>query len=138
MKNLKYPSSLILLCCIFSLSCRQITKIVDETFHPSDSLVQKYKNENHFGTNGEYKGTTKTSTTTSVLRSQEKIIVINGDTINTPGMELKAKEMFHDIELLKQQKSPATAKEIQKKVNEFLKEMKLPQGATINIDAEKR
>ncbi|WP_293305461.1 hypothetical protein [Pedobacter sp. UBA5917] len=137
MKNLKQFYSLIILFSLFTLSCKQITQSVDETFHPNDSLVKQYNKENHSGTNGEYTGTAKTSTITSVQRHQEKIIVINGDTINTPEMELKAKEMFHDIDLLKQQKSPETAKEIQKRVNQFLKEMKLPQGGLKNIDTEK-
>lgn len=137
MKDLKQFSSLIILLSLLSLGCRHITKSIDETFHPNDSLAKKYNKENHFGTNGEYTGTTKTITSTSVQHSQEKTIVINGDTINTPEMELKAKEMFHDIDLLKQQKSPATAKEIQKRVNQFLKEMKLPQGGLKNINTEK-
>lgn len=137
MKNLKQFSNLIILFSLLSLGCRHITKSIDETFHPNDSLAKKYNKENHFGTNGEYTGTTKTITSTSVQHSQEKTIVINGDTINTPEMELKAKEMFHDIDLLKQQKSPAMAKEIQKRVNQFLKEMKLPQGGLKNINTEK-
>ncbi|WP_316826156.1 hypothetical protein [Pedobacter miscanthi] len=136
MKNIKHFYSLIVLFSLLTLSCRQITQSVDETFHPNDSLVKKYNKENHFGTNGEYTGTTKTSTTTSVQRRQEKTIVINGDTVNTPEMELKAKEMFHDIELLKQQKDPVAAEKIQKRVNDFLKEMKLPQGAKTNIGIE--
>lgn len=137
MKNIKQFYSLIILFSLLTLSCRQITQSVDETFHPNDSLVKKYNQENHFGTNGEYTGNTKTSTTTSVQRREEKTIVINGDTIKTPEMELKAKEMFHDIELLKQKNDPSAAKEIQKRVNEFLKEMKLPQGGLKNIDTEK-
>jgi len=137
MKSLKQFYSLIILVSLFTLSCRQITQSVDETFHPNDSLAKKYNKENHFDTNGEYTGTTKISTTTSVQRQQEKTIVINGDTVNTPEMELKAKEMFHDIELLKQKNDPSAAKEIQKRVNEFLKEMKLPQGGLKNIDTEK-
>ncbi|MBE5318107.1 hypothetical protein IM793_02970 [Pedobacter sp. MR2016-19] len=137
MKNIKQFYSLIVLFSLFTLSCRQITKSVDETFHPNDSLAKKYNKENHFGTNGEYTGTTKTSTTTSVQRRQEKTIVINGDTIKTPEMELKAKEMFHDIELLKQKNDPSAANEIQKRVKEFLKEMKMPQGGLKNIDTEK-
>ncbi|QDW23528.1 hypothetical protein FFJ24_001260 [Pedobacter sp. KBS0701] len=137
MKNIKQFYSLIVLFSLLTLSCRQITKSVDETFHPNDSLAKKYNKENHFGTNGEYTGTTKTSTTTSVQRRQEKTIVINGNTVNTPEMELKAKEMFQDIELLKQKNDPSAAKEIQKRVNKFLKEMKMPQGGLKSIDTDK-
>lgn len=137
MKNLMQFHSLIVLLCLLGLSCRQITKSVDETFHPNDSLVKKYDQEQKFRENGVDKGITKSSSTTSVQRKQEKTIVINSDTVNTPEMELKAKEMLHDIELLKQKNDPSAAKEIQKRVNEFLKEMKLPQGDLKNIDTDK-
>lgn len=45
--------------------------------------------------------------------------------------------MFKDIELLKQKQSPATAKEIKKRVNRFLKEMKPEEGGLKTIDTEK-
>ncbi|WP_343523862.1 hypothetical protein [Pedobacter sp.] len=137
MKNRRKLYCLIALSGLLGLSCRQITKSVDETFHPNDSLVKKYDQENSLRENGEYKSDTKTSSSASIQHQQQKTIVINGDTVNTPEMELKAKEMFNDIESLKQQKSPATAKEIQKRVNKFLKEMKLQQGGLKTIDTEK-
>lgn len=137
MKNPTQFYSLFILFSLITLSCNHITKSIDETFHPNDSLVKKYNKENHFDSNGEYTASTKTSIASAVQRHQEKTIVINGDTINTPEMELKAKEMFHDIELLKQQKHPAAAKKIQKRVDEFLKEMKLPQGGLKNTKAAK-
>lgn len=137
MKNPKQFYSLFILFSLLTLSCNHITKSIDETFHPNDSLVKKYNKENHFDTNGEYTGSTKTSTATAVQRHQERTIVINGDTVNTPEMELKAKEMFHDIELLKQKNDPLAAKEIPKRVNKFLKEMKLPQGDLKNTDTDK-
>ncbi|TCD25517.1 hypothetical protein EZ456_15935 [Pedobacter psychrodurus] len=135
MKNLTNISSLMILCCFLGFGCKQIKKSVDETFHPNDSLVRKYNKENHFGTNGEYTGTTKT--TTSTQHHQEKIVVINGDTVNTTELQGKAKDLFHDIELLKQKQTPANGKEIQKRVNEFLKEMNLPPTGKKNIGAEK-
>ncbi|MFD2582291.1 hypothetical protein ACFSR6_07320 [Pedobacter vanadiisoli] len=137
MKNLKKLYCLIVLLSLLGSSCRQITKSIDETFHPNDSLVKKYDQEKGLRENGGYKGDTKTSSSTSIQHQQKRTIVINGDTVNTPEMESKAKEMFSDIESLKQQKSPATAKEIQKRVNKFLKEMKLPQGGLKTIDTEK-
>jgi hypothetical protein len=137
MKNLTYPSSLIIVCCIFSLSCKQINKSVDETFHPNDSLVKKYEKEKQFGTDGEYTGTTKTTTTTSIQYQRDKTVVVNGDTLRIDQMEDKAKELFHDLDLLKEQQSPADSKEIQKRVNKFLKEMKLPQTGLKNANIEK-
>ncbi|MGN7986620.1 hypothetical protein ACTJKC_04720 [Pedobacter sp. 22226] len=137
MKNPKQFYSLFILFSLLTLSCNHITKSIDETFHPNDSLVKKYNKENHFDTNGEYTGSTKTSTATAVQRHQERTIVINDDTVNTPEMELKAKEMFHDIELLKQKNDPLAAKEIQKRVNKFLKEMELPQGDLKKTDTDK-
>ncbi|TBO44379.1 hypothetical protein [Pedobacter kyonggii] len=137
MKNLTDISWLMILSCFLCLSCKQVTKSVDETFHPNDSLAKKYNEENRFGSDGEYTGTTKTTTTTSTTHHQEKFIVINGDTVNTPELQEKAKDLFHDIELLKQKQTPANSKEIQKRVNEFLKEMNLPQTGTKNITTEK-
>jgi hypothetical protein len=134
MKNLNNIQRLILLCCFLCMGCKQITKSVDETFNPNDSLVKKYEKENQFGTNREYTGTSKTTTTTQY---QNKTIIINGDTVKTDEMQDKAKALFHDIELLKQKQTPADGKEIQKRVNEFLKEMKLPQGSTTNMEVEK-
>lgn len=137
MKNVNNISSLIILSCFLCLSCKQVTKSIDETFHPNDSLVRKYNKENRFGSDGEYTGTTKTTTTTSTTHHQEKFVVINGDTVNTPELQNKAKDLFHDIELLKQKQTPANSKEIQKRVNEFLKEMNLPQTGAKNITTEK-
>lgn len=137
MKNLNNTFCLVMMCFFLCLGCKQITKSVDETFHPNDSLVKKYDQEKGLRENGGYKGDTKTSTTTTLQQQQEKTILINGDTVNTPEMESKAKEMFHDIELLKQKQGPANSKEIQKRVNEFLKDMNLPQPGTKNSNAEK-
>jgi hypothetical protein len=137
MKNLNNISSLIILCCFLGSGCKQITKSVDETFHPNDSLVKKYNKENQFGTNGAYTGTTKTTTTTSTVHHQEKFVVINGDTVKTPELQDKAKELFHDLEQLKQKQTPADSKEIQKRVNEFLKDMNLPQTGSKNSNTEK-
>ncbi|QNR85226.1 hypothetical protein H9N25_01620 [Pedobacter riviphilus] len=137
MKNLNNIFCLVMMCFFLCLGCKQITKSVDETFHPNDSLVKKYDQEKGLRENGGYKGDTKTSTTTTLQQQQEKTIVINGDTVNTPEIQEKAKDLFHDIELLKQKQTPANSKEIQKRVNEFLKEMNLPQTGAKNIDAEK-
>jgi len=137
MNNLNNISRLIILSCFLCLSCKQVTKSVNETFHPNDSLAKKYNKENRIGSEGEYTGTTKTTTTTSTVHHQEKFVVINGDTVKTPELQNKAKELFHDIELLKQKQTPANSKEIQKRVNEFLKEMNLPQTGTKNITTEK-
>jgi len=137
MKNLNNTFCLVMMCFFLCLGCKQITKSVDETFHPNDSLVKKYDQEKGLRENGGYKGDTKTSTTTTLQQQQEKTILINGDTVNTPEMESKAKEMFHDIELLKQKQGPANSKEIQKRVNEFLKDMNLPQPGAKNSTAEK-
>ncbi|MBB6235587.1 putative NUDIX family NTP pyrophosphohydrolase [Pedobacter sp. AK013] len=137
MKNLNNIFCLVMMCFFLCPGCKQITKSVDETFHPNDSLVRKYNKENRIGPDGEYTGTTKTSTTTTLQQQQEKTVVINGDTISTPELQQKAKEMFHDIELLKQKQGPVNSKEIQKRVNQFLKDMKLPQTGVKNIDAEK-
>jgi hypothetical protein len=134
MKNLNNISLLILLSCFLCLSCKQITKSVDETFHPNDSLVKKYSKENQFATNGEYTGTTKTTSTTSIQHHQDKTVVINGDTLKTAEMQDKAKELFHDLELLKQKQTPAGSKEIQKRVNKFLEEMNLPGVKKINTE----
>ena len=136
MKNLNNISSLIILSCFLCLSCKQVTKSVDETFHPNDSLAKKYNKENRIGSEGEYTGTTKTTTTTST-HHQEKFVVINGDTVKTPELQDKAKELFHDLELLKQKQTPAGSKEIQKRVNEFLKDMNLPQPGAKNSNTEK-
>ncbi|CAH0169058.1 hypothetical protein SRABI27_00980 [Pedobacter sp. Bi27] len=137
MKNLTHISWLIILSCFLCLSCKQITKSVDETFHPNDSLAKKYNKENRIGSEGEYTGTTKTTTTTSTQHHQEKFVVINGDTVKTPELQDKAKELFHDLELLKQKQTPAGSKEIQKRVNEFLKDMNLPQPEAKNSNTEK-
>jgi len=133
MKSLNNIPHLILLCCLLCMSCKQITKSVNETFSPNDSLVKKYEKEKQFGTNRKYTGTSKTTTT----QYQDKTIIINGDTVKTDEMQDKAKALFHDIELLKHKQTPADGKEIQKRVNEFLKEMKLPQGSTTNMEVEK-
>ncbi|MBT2564378.1 hypothetical protein J7E50_23460 [Pedobacter sp. ISL-68] len=135
MKNIKQFYSLIVLLSLLGLSCKQVTKSIDETFHPNDSLAKKYNQENSFGKHGAYTSTTKTTTSTQHL--QNKTVVINGDTINTSEMQGKAKALFDDIELLKQKQTPADSKEIQKRVNEFLKEMKLPQTVINDIGAEK-
>lgn len=137
MKNLNNTFCLVMMCFFLCLGCKQITKSVDETFHPNDSLVKKYDQEKGLRENGGYKGDTKISTTTTLQQQQEKTILINGDTVNTPEMESKAKEMFHDIELLKQKHGPANSKEIQKRVNEFLKDMNLPQPGAKNSNTEK-
>ncbi|MBO9673151.1 MAG: hypothetical protein J7577_06890 [Sphingobacteriaceae bacterium] len=137
MKNQRKLYCLIVLLGLLGLSCRQITKSVNETFNPNDSLVKKYDQEKGLRESGEYEGDTKTSSSTSIQRHQEKTIVINGDTVNTPEMESKAKEMFNDIESLKKEKKPAAVKEIQERVNRFLKEMKLPQGSLKTTNAEK-
>jgi len=134
MKNLSNIPHLILFCCFLSMACKQITKSVDETFHPNDSLVKKYEKENQFGSHSEHTGTTKTTTTTQY---QDKTIIINGDTVKTDEMQDKAKALFRDIELLKQKQTPANGKEIQKRVNEFLKEMNLAQTGTQNANLEK-
>ncbi|MEH3113946.1 hypothetical protein [Pedobacter terrae] len=139
MKNFRKLYGLVVLLSLLGLSCKQITKSVNETFHPNDSLVKNYNQGNgvRLNGNGEDKRTTTVSTIPFIKRQQERTIIINDDTFNTAEMELKAKEMFKDIELLKQKQSPATAKEIQKRVNRFLKEMKLPQGGLKTIDTEK-
>ncbi|MGN8059136.1 hypothetical protein ACTJKN_22810 [Pedobacter sp. 22163] len=137
MKNLTHISWLMILCCFFGSGCKQITKSVDETFHPNDSLANKYNKENRIQSEGEYTGTTKTTTTTSTQHHQEKFVVINGDTVKTPELQDKAKELFHDLELLKQKQTPADSKEIQKRVNEFLKDMNLPQPGAKNSNREK-
>lgn len=137
MKNLTHISWLMILCCFFGSGCKQITKSVYETFHPNDSLAKKYNKENRIGSEGEYTGTTKTTTTTSTQHHQEKFVVINGDTVKTPELQDKAKELFHDLELLKQKQTPAGSKEIQKRVNEFLKDMNLPQPGAKNSNTEK-
>jgi len=137
MKNLNNISSLIILSCLLCLSCKQVTKSVDETFHPNDSLAKKYNKENRIGSAGEYTGTTKTTTTISTQHHQEKFVVINGYTVKTPELQDKAKELFHNLELLKQKQTPADSKEIQKRVNEFLKDMNLPQPGAKNSNREK-
>lgn len=134
MMSLNNISWLIILSCLLCLSCKQVTKSVDETFHPNDSLVKKYNKENRIGSKGEYTGTTETTTST---HHQEKFIVINGDTVKTPELQDKAKELFHDLERLKQKQTPAGSKEIQKRVNEFLKDMNLPQPGAKNSNTEK-
>lgn len=136
MKNFRKIYGLVLLLSLFSLSCKQITKSINETFQPNDSLV-RYNKENSFKQNGVAKGITKSSSNTSIERQQERITVKNDDTVDISEMELKTKEMFKDIELLKQKQSPATAKEIKKRVNRFLKEMKLEEGGLKTIDTEK-
>ena len=100
-------------------------------------MAKKYNKENRIGSEGEYTGTTKTTTTTSTQNHQEKFVVINGDTVKTPELQDKAKELFHDLELLKQKQTPAGSKEIQKRVNEFLKDMNLPQPEAKNSNTEK-
>ncbi|MDQ0641019.1 hypothetical protein QF042_004584 [Pedobacter sp. W3I1] len=137
MKNLTQISWLMILCCFLGAGCKQITKSVDETFHPNDSLVKKYNKKNHIGSESEYTGTTKITTTTSTQHYQEKFVVINGDTVKTPELQNKAKELFHDLERLKQKQTPAGSKEIQKRVNEFLKEMNLPQTKIKDAGVEK-
>lgn len=132
--SLNNISWLIILSCLLCLSCKQVTKSVDETFHPNDSLVKKYNKENRIGSKGEYTGTTETTTST---HHQEKSIMINGDTVKTPELQDKAKELFHDLERLKQKQTPAGSKEIQKRVNEFLKDMNLPQPGAKNNNTEK-
>jgi len=135
MKNLNNIFSLIILSCLLCLSCKQVTKSLDETFHPNDSLAKKYNKENRIGSESEYTGTTKT--TTSTHHHQDKFVVIDGDTVKTPELQDKAKELFHDLEQLKQKQTPAGSKEIQKRVNEFLKEMNLPQTGAKNSNTEK-
>jgi hypothetical protein len=137
MKNLTHISWLMILCCFYGSGCKQITKSVDETFHPNDSLARKYNKENRIESEGEYTGTTKTTTTTSTQHHQEKFVVINGDTVKTPELQDKAKELFHDLVLLKQKQTPAGSKEIQKRVNKFLKDMNLPQPGAKNSNREK-
>lgn len=117
---------IVMFCCFLIWGCKQITKSVDETFHPNDSLASKYNKEHNFGTNGEYTGTTKTTTRTTSTHQQETITVINGDTINMANLPEKAKLLFKDIEELKHKQVPANGKAIQNRVNEFLREMKLP------------
>ncbi|WP_029275853.1 hypothetical protein [Pedobacter borealis] len=134
MKNLNNISSLIILSCFLCFSCKQVTKSLDETFHPNDSLAKKYNKENRIGSEDEYTETTKTTTST---HHQEKFVVINGDTVKTPELQDKAKELFHDLELLKQKQTSAGSKEIQKRVNEFLKDMNLPQPGAKNSNTEK-
>jgi len=117
--------------------CQHINKSIDETFHPNDSLVKAYYKKHSFATNGEYTGTIKTTLTTDTQHLKEKIVVINGDTVNTTELGDKAKLLFKDIETLKQKQSPTTAKAMQKRVNEFLKEMNLPHMGAKNNLAEK-
>jgi len=136
MKNLKQFYNSMVLLSLFTLSCKQVTNTVDETFHPNDSLVQKYKEKNQPGIN-ETNSRTTTITTSSSARHQEKTVVVNGITINTADMQGKAKAMFDDIELLKKQKIRADSREIQQRVNEFLNEMKLDQLAATNSNMEK-
>ncbi len=88
MKNFRKLYSLVLLLSLFGLSCRQITKSVNETFHPNDSLVEKYNKDNSFRQNRADEGNTKSS---SIQRWQERTIAINSDTVNTAEMELKSK-----------------------------------------------
>ena len=123
--------------CLLCLGCKQITKSIDETFHPNDSLANKYNKEHNFGTNGEYTGTTTTTTSTTSTHYQEKITVINGDTIQLSELPQKAKLLFKDIEELKQKQIPANSKAIQDRVNEFLKEMKLHHIEPQNNDSKK-
>lgn len=125
MKNLKHISLIILLA-LLCLGCQHISKSIDETFHPNDSLVKAYYKKHSFASNGAYTDTIKTTLTIDTLRHQEKIVIINGDTITTTNMESKAKLLFEDIEKLKQKQSPTAAKAMQKRVNDFLKEMNLP------------
>lgn len=125
MKNLKHISLIILLALV-CLGCQHIRKSIDETFHPNDSLVKAYYKKHSFAGNGAYTSTIKTNITTDTLRHQEKIVIINGDTITTTNMESKAKLLFEDIEKLKKKQSPTAAKAMQKRVHDFLKEMNLP------------
>jgi len=136
MKSLSPTFRLMILICCLNLSCKPINKSIDETFHPNDSLVKAYYQKHSFATNGEYTGTIQTTTDTQ--QHQEKIVVINGDTIHTPELEKKAKVLFEDIEKLKQKQSPVTGKAMQERVNDFLKEMNLPHTGGKNIPAEKR
>lgn len=137
MKNLTYFSRLIILPCLLCSGCQPISKSIDETFHPNDSLVKIYYKKHSFATNGEYTGTIKTTITTDTQHHQEKIVVINGDTVNTAELGDKTKLLFEDIEKLKQKQSPSTGKALQKRVNEFLKEMNLPHIGAKNTPAEK-
>lgn len=123
MKNLKHISPIILLA-LLCLGCQHISKSIDETFHPNDSLVKAYYKKHSFASNGAYTDTIKTTVTIDTLRHQQKIVVINGDTLNTATLSDETRSLFKDIENLKQ--SPTAAKAMQKRVNDFLKEMNLP------------
>lgn len=123
MKNLKHISLIILLA-LLCLGCKYISKSIDETFHPNDSLVKAYYKKHSFASNGPYTDTIKTTVTIDTLRHQEKIVVINGDTLNTATLSDETRSLLKDIENLKQ--SPTAAKAMQKRVNDFLKEMNMP------------
>nr|WP_198160750.1 hypothetical protein [Pedobacter panaciterrae] len=121
MKALNTIFSLLAIGSLLLTGCKQITKSVNETFKPSNTALQKQ------GQKQSPTGTTTTTTTTHHIQKSE--VIINGDTLNTNDMQEKTAELFKELETLQKNKTEHNSKEIQEKVNKFMKSINMPQKA---------
>ena len=116
MKTLNVILRLLVLGMLLQTGCKQITKSVSDTFKPSDTALKPQAQ----------KHPTAGTTTTSTQHIQKSEVIVNGDTLNTEDVHEKTKTLFKDLEKLQKNKTGNNSKEIQKKVNEFLKSINMP------------
>ncbi|MGY0037765.1 hypothetical protein [Pedobacter sp. NJ-S-72] len=110
-------------------ACKEITKSVNETLKPDRASVERHNQKP--GANV----TTVKNTTTHTTHVQDQQVIVNGDTLNTKEMQGKAKEFFSDLEKLEKNKTPGNNKEIQERVDQFLKSINLKQIRDTHISA---
>jgi hypothetical protein len=103
--------------CLLLTGCKQITKSVNETFKPSDAALKQQAQ----------KQLTTGFTTTTTQHIQRSEVIVNGDTLNTNDMKEKTTMLFKDLETLQKNKTGNNSKEIQEKVNTFLKSIHMSQ-----------
>ncbi|MEJ2903607.1 hypothetical protein WAE58_14270 [Pedobacter panaciterrae] len=117
MKTLNIIASSLIIGCLLLTGCKQINKSVNETFKPSDAALKRQAQ----------KQSTTGFTTTTTQQIQKSEMIINGDTLKANGMQEKAAVLFKDLETLQKNKTGNNSKEIQEKVNEFLKSINMSQ-----------
>lgn len=117
MKTLNIIASSLIIGCLLLAGCKQINKSVNETFKPSDAALKRQAQ----------KQSTTGFTTTTTQQIQKSEVIINGDTLKANGMQEKAAVLFKDLETLQKNKTGNNSKEIQEKVNEFLKSINMSQ-----------
>lgn len=117
MKALNIILSSLVIGCLVLTGCKQITKSVNDTFKPSNAALKRQAQ----------KQSTTGFTTTTTQHIQKSEVIVNGDTLKTDDMQEKATALFKDLETLQKNKTGNNSKEIQEKVNEFLKSINMPQ-----------